>query len=49
LANDPEKLSQYDITALYGNVVYSKLKQGLIYVFKITPAGQLYPEVLPDM
>jgi hypothetical protein len=49
LANDPEKLSQYDIRALYGNVVYSKLEEGLIYVFKITPAGQLYPEVLPDM
>lgn len=49
LANDPERLCHYDITALYGNVVYSKLKQNLIYVFKITPAGQLYPEVLPDM
>ncbi len=49
LANDPERLSQYDIKAVYGNVVYSRLKEDLIYVFKITPAGQLYPEVLPDM
>jgi hypothetical protein len=49
LANDPEKLKQYDIKAVYGNVVYSKLKQNLIYAFKITPAGQLYPEVAPDI
>lgn len=49
LANDPERLSQYDIKAVYGNVVYSRLKEDLIYVFRITPAGQLYPEVLPDM
>ena len=49
LANDPEMLSQYDIKAIYGNVVYSKLKQGLIYAFKITPSGQLYPEVTPDI
>jgi cell division protein FtsB len=31
------------------NVVYSKLREGLIYVFKISPTGQLYPEVIPDM
>ncbi|MBN2457045.1 MAG: hypothetical protein JXB29_11020 [Sedimentisphaerales bacterium] len=49
LANDPDKLNQYGIKAVYGNVVYSKLREGLIYVFKITPAGQLYPEVVPDM
>ncbi len=49
LANDPDKLKQYDIEAVYGNVVYSKLKKGLIYIFKITPAGQLYPEVVPEM
>ena len=49
LANDPEKLNEYGITAVYGNVIYSKLKPGLIYVFKISPAGQLYPEVVPDM
>jgi len=49
LANDPEKLKQYDIRAIYGNVLYSKLKKGLIYVFKISPSGQLYPEAVPDM
>ncbi|UCG55967.1 MAG: hypothetical protein JSU70_13970 [Phycisphaerales bacterium] len=49
LANDPEKLKAYDIKAIYGNVVYSKLRPGLIYVFKISPTGQVYPEVVPDM
>lgn len=49
LANDPERLKQYDIKAIYGNVVYSKLRPGLIYVFKISPTGQVYPEVVPDM
>ena len=49
LANDPEKLKKYGITAVYGNVVYKRLKPGLIYVFKITNTGQLYPETVPDM
>ena len=49
LANEPDKLKEYDIEAIYGNVVYSKLKKGFIYVFKITPAGQLYPETVPEM
>ena len=49
LANDPEKLKQDGITAIYGNAVYTRLKQGLIYVFKISPTGQLYPEIVPDM
>jgi len=49
LANDPEKLKQYGIEAIYGNVVYSRLREGLIYVFKISPTGQVYPEVVPDM
>jgi hypothetical protein len=49
LANDPEKLKQHDITAIYGSVVYQKVRPGLIYVFKISPTGHLYPEVVPDM
>ena len=49
LANDPEKLKEYDIKAIYGNVVYSRLRKGLIYIFKISPTGQVYPEVVPDM
>jgi hypothetical protein len=49
LANDPEKLKQYGIEAIYGSVIYSKLRPGLIYVFKISPTGHVYPEVIPDM
>ena len=49
LANDPDKLKEYDIEAIYGNVVYSRLRKGLIYVFKVSPTGQVYPEVVPDM
>jgi hypothetical protein len=49
LANNSDKLREYDIKAVYGNVVYSKLRKGLIYVFKISPTGQLYPETVPDM
>lgn len=49
LANDPEKLAEHDIEAIYGNVIYSKLKSGLIYVFKINSTGQVYPEVVPDI
>lgn len=49
LANDVEKLKQYDIKAIYGNVVYSRLRPGLIYVFKISSTGQVYREVVPDM
>jgi hypothetical protein len=49
LANDPEKLKQYDIKAVYGNVVYSKMQKGLVYIFKINAAGQVYPEAVPEM
>ena len=49
LANDPEKLRQHGIKAIYGNVVYNQFRPGLIYVFKINPIGHLYLEVVPDM
>jgi hypothetical protein len=49
LANDPEALEQHGIKAIYGNAVYSKLRPGLIYVFKISPTGQIIPETLPDL
>ena len=49
LANDQEKLRQYDIEAVYGTVVYTKLRKGLIYVFNISPTGQVTPGTIPDM
>ena len=49
LANDPQKLSKLGVQAMYGNVVYSQLKPGVIYVFKISNTGQVYPETVPEM
>jgi len=49
LANDPEALKEHGIKAIYGNVVYKKLRPGLIYVFKISPTGHVYPETVPDL
>jgi hypothetical protein len=49
LAGNPESLRQYDIEAVYGNAVYTKLRPGLIYVFQITPSGQVYPQVVPEL
>ena len=49
LANDTDKLKNHGIEAIYGNAVYSRLREGLIYVFKISPTGQVYPEVVPDI
>jgi hypothetical protein len=49
LANDPEKLRQYGIKGIQGNVVYTQLRPGLIYVFKINPVGHIHIEVVPDM
>ncbi len=48
LANSPDKLAQYGITAIYGTVTYTQLKEGLVYIFRITPTGQVYPEVIPE-
>ncbi len=49
LANDPYRLRDYDIEAVYGNVTYAKLRKGLVYIFRITATGQVYPEVIPDI
>ena len=49
LANDPQKLRKYDIEAIFGNVTYVKLKKGLLYIFRISATGQVYPEVVPDI
>jgi hypothetical protein len=49
LAEDPDRLEQYGIRAVYGNAVYTRLRPGLIYIFKITSAGQVFREVIPDI
>lgn len=49
LANNTEKLKHLGIKAVYGSVVYEKLEPGLIYIFKIAPTGNFYPEIIPDL
>ena len=49
LADDPESLAEYGVSAIYGNVVYRKVQPGLVYVFKISSTGSLYPEAIPDL
>ncbi len=49
LADDPDLLKKYGIQAVYGNAVYKKLRPGLIYVFKISGNGRVFPETVPDI
>jgi hypothetical protein len=49
LSNDPRRLEKLGIRAVYGNAVYRQIKPGLIYVFKISAAGTLHPEIIPDL
>ena len=46
LANDPQRLSEYGISAVFGNAVYTKMEPDRVYLFKISPTGQIYPDVL---
>jgi len=49
LAENPDALKEYDIQAIYGNTVYTRLRPGLIYVFQITAPGQVYPQTVPEL
>lgn len=49
LSDDPDRLREAGVRAIYGNVVYKRLRPGLIYVFKIDASGGLFPEVVPDL
>jgi hypothetical protein len=49
LADDPDVLKKHGIKAVYGNAVYKKLRPGLIYVFKISGNGRVFPETVPDI
>lgn len=46
LANDPQQLSEYGVTAVFGNAIYTKMEPGKVYVFKISATGQIYPAIL---
>ena len=45
LANDPKQLSDHGLTAVFGNAIYIRPEPGKVYLFKISPTGQIYPEV----
>lgn len=49
LSNDPDRLKSAGVSAIYGNVVYKKLRPGLIYSFKIDNRGNLTPETFPAL
>ncbi|MCD6175203.1 MAG: hypothetical protein J7K65_05470 [Planctomycetes bacterium] len=49
LSNNPKRLEKLGIKAVYGNAVYRQLKPGLIYIFKVSGTGTLYPEIIPDL
>ncbi|MHC4960728.1 MAG: hypothetical protein ACYTGA_01200 [Planctomycetota bacterium] len=49
LSNNPKRLENIGIKAVYGNAIYRQLKPGLIYIFKVSSTGSLYPEIIPDL
>lgn len=49
LAHDKNRLSNYGIRAVFGSAVYTELRPGLIYIFKVSATGQVYPEIIPDL
>ena len=46
LAENPAQLNQFGVTAIYGNAIYTRMEPGQIYLFKISPTGQIYPKRL---
>ena len=46
LANDTKLLGDYGITAIFGNAIYIRPKPGKVYLFIISPTGQIYPETI---
>lgn len=49
LAHDKRRLSEYGIEAVFGSAVYTELRPGVVYVFKVGATGQVYPEIIPDL
>ena len=44
LAHDPERLKSAGVTAVFGNAVYTQMRPGFIYTFKIGNTGALSVE-----
>lgn len=48
LANSPDALKKYGITAVYGDAVYLRMEPGKLYKFMLSKTGQIYPRVVAD-
>lgn len=46
LAENPAQLTEYGVTAIYGNAIYARMQPDQVYLFKISPTGQIYPKLL---
>lgn len=46
LSNDPNRLNDYGVKAIFGNAIYTRMQPGKVYLFKISSTGQVYPEVV---
>lgn len=46
LADDHQRLREYGIHAVFGNAIYTRLRAGKVYLFKISSTGQIYPEAV---
>jgi hypothetical protein len=46
LANDPTRLSDYGVQAVFGNAIYTRMQPGKVYIFKISASGQIYPDIV---
>lgn len=45
-AHDPSRLKDLGIIAIFGNAIYTQVRPGYLYVYKINASGEIYPEVL---
>jgi len=46
LANEPTRLSDYGVQAVFGNAIYTRMQPGKVYIFKISASGQIYPDIV---
>jgi hypothetical protein len=49
LAENPDRLREAGVQAIYGNGIYTRVRPGFIYIFKIDATGTFYPERVPDV
>ncbi len=49
LSNNPKKLEDLGITAIFGSAVYQRMEPGRVYLFRINNSGQIYPLAVPDL